>query len=185
MNAQRPREDGRSPAAETRLAPRVRPLGPRPPRPSGGMSERWTRGLPCPGRRSPPGSDNGRSVNQQRPENTSISGVIRRIYSLSPRTLRLEVGSNRPPRGGAPARPRLMLGRFGWPAPGGPPAIERPGGRLFGAADLAAVERQRRFRERRRAAIPVEPPRPARPARSKPRPARWTAAVAELRTLQE
>ena len=50
---------------------------------------------------------------------------------------------------------------------------------------LSNAERQRRFRERRRAAIPVEPPRPARPARSKPRPARWTAAVAELRTLQD
>ena len=37
---------------------------------------------------------------------------------------------------------------------------------------------------RRRAAVPVKQ-RPERPAgRPKPRPARWTAAVAELRTLQ-
>ena len=50
---------------------------------------------------------------------------------------------------------------------------------------LTNAERQRRFRERRRAAVPVmqRPERPA--ARPKPRPpARWTAAVAELRQLQ-
>ena len=52
------------------------------------------------------------------------------------------------------------------------------------AMALTNAERQRRFRERRRAAVPVEQ-RPARPAaRPKPRPARWTAAVAELRQLQ-
>ena len=44
-----------------------------------------------------PGSDNGRSVNQPRPENPRVYGGIRRIDSLSPRPLRLEVGSNRPP----------------------------------------------------------------------------------------
>ena len=49
---------------------------------------------------------------------------------------------------------------------------------------LTNAERQRRFRERRRAAVPVKP-RTERPAaRPKPRPARWTAAVAELRQLQ-
>ena len=49
---------------------------------------------------------------------------------------------------------------------------------------LTNAERQRRFRERRRAAVPVKQ-RPERPAaRPKPRPARWTAAVAELRQLQ-
>ena len=49
---------------------------------------------------------------------------------------------------------------------------------------LTNAERQRRFRERRRAAVPVKQ-RPARPAaRPKPRPARWTAAVAGLRQLQ-
>ena len=49
---------------------------------------------------------------------------------------------------------------------------------------LTNAERQRRFRERRRAAVPVvqRPERPA--ARPKPRPARWTAAVTELRQLQ-
>ena len=49
---------------------------------------------------------------------------------------------------------------------------------------LTNAERQRRFRERRRAAVPVVQrlERPA--ARPKPRPARWTAAVAELRQLQ-
>ncbi len=46
---------------------------------------------------------------------------------------------------------------------------------------LTPAERQRRFRERRAAGIPVQPRRPARP---KSRPARWTAALAELRTLQ-
>ena len=49
---------------------------------------------------------------------------------------------------------------------------------------LTNAERQRRFRERRRAAVPVKQ-RPERPAaRPKPRPARWVAALAELRTLQ-
>ena len=49
---------------------------------------------------------------------------------------------------------------------------------------LTNAERQRRFRERRRAAVPVKQ-RPEHPAaRPKPRPARWTAAVAELRQLQ-
>ena len=48
---------------------------------------------------------------------------------------------------------------------------------------LTNAERQRRFRERRRAAVPVEQ-RPERPPRPKPRPARWTAALAELRQLQ-
>ena len=56
-------------------------------------------------------------------------------------------------------------------------------GAMAGMA-LTNAERQRRFRERRRAAVPVVQ-RPERPAgRPKPRPARWTAAVAELRTLQ-
>ena len=50
---------------------------------------------------------------------------------------------------------------------------------------LTNAERQRRFRERRAGGEPVlqHPPRP-RPPRPKPRPARWAAAVAELRTLQ-
>ena len=49
---------------------------------------------------------------------------------------------------------------------------------------LTNAERQRRFRERRRAAGPVKQ-RPERPAaRAKPRPARWVAALAELRILQ-
>ena len=38
-----------------------------------------------------------------------------------------------------------------------------------------------RFRERRAAGVPVQERRPARP---KPRPKRWAAALAELRTLQ-
>ena len=46
---------------------------------------------------------------------------------------------------------------------------------------LTPAERQRRFRERRAAGVPVQPQRPARP---KSRPARWAAALAELRTLQ-
>jgi len=46
---------------------------------------------------------------------------------------------------------------------------------------LTPAERQRRYRERRNAGVPVRAPRPPRP---KPRPARWAAAVAELRTLQ-
>ena len=50
---------------------------------------------------------------------------------------------------------------------------------------LTNAERQRRFRERRRAAVPVKQ-RPERPAaRPRPRPARWVAALAEFRTLQE
>ena len=50
---------------------------------------------------------------------------------------------------------------------------------------LTNAERQRRFRERRNAGVPVKepPPRP-RPTRTPPRPKRWAAAVAELRTLQ-
>lgn len=46
---------------------------------------------------------------------------------------------------------------------------------------LTPAERQRRYRERRAAGVPVREPRPPRP---KPRPARWAAALAELRTLQ-
>ena len=47
---------------------------------------------------------------------------------------------------------------------------------------LTNAERQRRYRERRAAGVPVEPaPQPPRP---KTRPARWAAALAELRTLQ-
>ena len=46
---------------------------------------------------------------------------------------------------------------------------------------LTPAERQRRFRERRAAGVPVQPQRPARP---ESRPARWAAALAELRTLQ-
>ena len=46
---------------------------------------------------------------------------------------------------------------------------------------LTPAERQRRFRERRAAGVPVQQQRPARP---KSRPARWAAALAELRTLQ-
>ena len=47
---------------------------------------------------------------------------------------------------------------------------------------MTPAERQRRYRERRAAAVPVQPaPRPPRP---KTRPARWAAALAELRTLQ-
>ena len=46
---------------------------------------------------------------------------------------------------------------------------------------LTNAERQRRYRERRNAGVPVQE---RRPARSKPRPSRWVAALAELRTLQ-
>ncbi len=46
---------------------------------------------------------------------------------------------------------------------------------------LTNAERQRRWRERRAAGVPVQERRPARP---KPRPKRWAAALAELRTLQ-
>lgn len=46
---------------------------------------------------------------------------------------------------------------------------------------LTPAERQRRFRERRAAGVPVQQQRPARP---QSRPARWAAALAELRTLQ-
>ena len=49
---------------------------------------------------------------------------------------------------------------------------------------MTNAERQRRYRERRAAGVPVrEPPRP-RPPRAKPRPVRWATALAELRTLQ-
>ena len=48
---------------------------------------------------------------------------------------------------------------------------------------LTNAERQRRYRERRAAGEPVQERRP-RPPRPKPRPARWAAALAELRTLQ-
>ena len=51
-----------------------------------------------------------------------------------------------------------------------------------GIVGLTNAERQRRFRERRAAGVPVQERRPARP---RPRPARWVAALAELRTLQE
>ena len=46
---------------------------------------------------------------------------------------------------------------------------------------LTNAERQRRWRERRAGGVPVQERRPARP---KPRPARWAAALAEFRTLQ-
>ncbi|MDE0355347.1 MAG: hypothetical protein OXK20_06775 [Deltaproteobacteria bacterium] len=46
---------------------------------------------------------------------------------------------------------------------------------------LTPAERQRRYRERRNAGVPVREPRPPRP---KPRPKRWAAALDELRTLQ-
>ena len=48
---------------------------------------------------------------------------------------------------------------------------------------LTNAERQRRYRERRAVGEPVQERRP-RPPRPKPRPARWAAALAELRTLQ-
>ena len=48
---------------------------------------------------------------------------------------------------------------------------------------LTNAERQRRYRERRAGGEPVRVP-PPRPPRPKPRPARWAAALAELRTLQ-
>ena len=48
---------------------------------------------------------------------------------------------------------------------------------------LTNAERQRRYRQRRAAGEPVQERRP-RPPRPKPRPARWAAALAELRTLQ-
>ena len=47
---------------------------------------------------------------------------------------------------------------------------------------LTNAERQRRFRERRAAGVPVQPA--PRPPRTPPRPRRWAAALAELRTLQ-
>ena len=47
---------------------------------------------------------------------------------------------------------------------------------------MTSAERQRRYRERRAAGVPVEPP--PRPPRPKTRPARWAAALAELRALQ-
>ena len=46
---------------------------------------------------------------------------------------------------------------------------------------LTPAERQRRYRERRPAGVPVQEPRPPR---KPPRPKRWAAALAELRTLQ-
>ena len=46
---------------------------------------------------------------------------------------------------------------------------------------MSNAERQRRFRERRNAGVPVREPWPPRP---KPRPKRWAAALDELRTLQ-
>ncbi len=46
---------------------------------------------------------------------------------------------------------------------------------------LTNAERQRRFRERRAAGVPVQE---RRPPRTPPRPRRWAAALAELRTLQ-
>ncbi len=46
---------------------------------------------------------------------------------------------------------------------------------------LTNAERQRRFRERRAAGVPVQEPRSPR---TPPRPRRWAAALAELRTLQ-
>ena len=59
------------------------------------------------------------------------------------------------------------------------------GNDTIGQMALTTAERQRRFRERRRAAIPVKPRPPESPTpRRKPRPARWTAALEELRTLQ-
>ena len=48
---------------------------------------------------------------------------------------------------------------------------------------LSNAERQRLFRERRRAAVPLQ--RPKRPPRPRPRPARWAAAVQVLRTIQD
>ena len=47
--------------------------------------------------------------------------------------------------------------------------------------DLTNAERQRRYRERRAAGVPVQEPRPPR---TPPRPRRWAAALAELRALQ-
>ena len=47
---------------------------------------------------------------------------------------------------------------------------------------MTNAERQRRFRERRTAGEPVQVFR--RPADRRPRPARWTDAVEQLRTLQ-
>ena len=46
---------------------------------------------------------------------------------------------------------------------------------------MTHAERQRRYRERRAAGVPVQE---RRPPRTPPRPQRWTAALAELRTLQ-
>ena len=51
----------------------------------------------------------------------------------------------------------------------------------IGPMALTNAERQRRFRERRAAGVPTRERRPPRP---QPRPARWAAALAELRTLQ-
>ena len=47
---------------------------------------------------------------------------------------------------------------------------------------LTPAERQRRYRERRNAGEPVRAFQ--RPKDRRPRPARWAAALAELRTLQ-
>jgi len=49
---------------------------------------------------------------------------------------------------------------------------------------LTNAERQRRYRERRAAGEPIREEPPPRPPRPKPRPARWAAALAELRSLQ-
>ena len=46
---------------------------------------------------------------------------------------------------------------------------------------ISNAERQRQYRQRRNAGVPVQERRPPRP---KPRPARWAAALDELRTLQ-
>ena len=47
---------------------------------------------------------------------------------------------------------------------------------------MSGAERQRRYRERRAANVPLQPP--PRLPRPKTRPARWAAALAELRALQ-
>ena len=47
---------------------------------------------------------------------------------------------------------------------------------------MTPAERQRRYRERRAAGVPLQPP--PKPPRPKTRPARWATALAELRALQ-
>ena len=59
----------------------------------------------------------------------------------------------------------------------------RNGNAYTGIVGLTNAERQRRYRERRRAAVPIQE-RAVRPPRPKARPARWTAAVDELQNLQ-